>query len=383
MHDLILRGGRLLDPSRGSDCLADVAFSGGLVSGISKGIDSAPAAEVRQIEGCFVVPGLIDLHTHVYWGGTSLGVDAGTVTRASGTTTFIDAGSAGPGNYAGFLRHIIEPSTPRILAFLNISFAGIFGFSRSVMVGECADIRLLDVGEAVRVAKENPATIVGVKVRVGRIAGGTSGIAPLELALEAAEELGLPVMAHIDLPPPNLREIFERLRPGDILTHCFRPFPNAPIVGGRVREEALSARERGVIFDIGHGMGALSFATAKAMFAQGFLPDVISSDVHTLCIDGPAYDLLITLSKFLALGMPLADLVERATIRAARAVRRRELGVLEVGGVGDATILAIEEGRFTYVDSTGEKMISNQRLFCEGCVLAGAFVPVTPRDPLS
>jgi dihydroorotase len=138
-----------------------------------------------------------------------------------------------------------------------------------------------------------------------------------------------------------------------------------------------------VIFDIGHGMGALSFATAKAMLAQGFLPDVISSDVHTLSIDGPAYDLLVTLSKFLALGMSLADLVERATIRAARAVRRRELGVLEVGGVGDATVLAIGAGKFTYVDSTGEKMISDQRLFCKGCVLAGTFVPVTPRDPLS
>jgi dihydroorotase len=272
------------------------------------------------------------------------------------------------------LRHVIEPSAPRILAFLNISFPGIFGFSRSVMVGECADLRLLDVGEAVRVARENRATVVGVKVRVGRIAGGSSGIAPLEMAIEAAEELGLPVMAHIDLPPPDLREVFQRLRPGDILTHCFRPFPNAPIVGGRIREEALLARERGVIFDIGHGMGSLSFATARTMLAQGFLPDVISSDLHALCLDGPVYNLLVTLSKFLAMGMSLADLVERATIRAARAVRRCDLGVLEAGGVGDVTVLRIEEGEYTYVDSTGEKMTSNQRLVCEGCVMAGAFV---------
>jgi dihydroorotase len=374
MHDLLLRGGRLTDPGRGSDYPADVAFSGGLVSEIGTNIDAAQAAEVRQVEGCFVVPGLIDLHTHVYWGGTSLGVDAGAVARASGTTTFVDAGSAGPGNYAGFLRHVIEPSAPRILAFLNISFPGIFGFSRSVMVGECADLRLLDVGEAVRVARENRATVVGVKVRVGRIAGGSSGIAPLEMAIEAAEELGLPVMAHIDLPPPDLREVFQRLRPGDILTHCFRPFPNAPIVGGRIREEALLARERGVIFDIGHGMGSLSFATARTMLAQGFLPDVISSDLHALCLDGPVYNLLVTLSKFLAMGMSLADLVERATIRAARAVRRCDLGVLEAGGVGDVTVLRIEEGEYTYVDSTGEKMTSNQRLVCEGCVMAGAFV---------
>jgi len=383
MHDLILRGGRLLDPGRNINCLGDVAFLRGRISGIGEEVDGAQAAEVRQVDGCFVVPGLIDLHTHVYWGGTSLGVDANKVARASGTTTFIDAGSAGPGNYEGFLRHVIEASTPRILAFLNISFAGVFGFSRSVMVGECADIRLLDVGEAVRVAKENPAAIVGIKVRVGRLAGGASGMAPLEMAIEAAEELGLPVMTHIDLPPPNVREIFKRLRPGDILTHCFRPFPNAPLVGGRIREEALLARERGVIFDIGHGMGSLCFATARGMMEQGFFPDVISSDVHTLCIDGPAYDLLVTLSKFLAMGMPLGDLVERATLRPARAVRRPEFGVLQTGGLGDATILAIEEGRYTYLDCTEEKMISDRRLICKGCVVAGAFMPVEPRGPLS
>jgi dihydroorotase len=378
MHDLILRGGRLLDPSLNHQ--ADVAFSAGHISGIGEEVVGAQATVEHDVDGSFVVPGLIDLHTHVYWGGTSLGVDAGTVARASGTTTFVDAGSAGPGNYAGFLRHVIEPSTPRILAFLNISFAGIFGFSRSVMVGECADLRLLDIGEALRVARENPATIVGIKVRVGRIAGGSNGVAPLDMAIEVAEELSLPVMAHIDLPPPNLRQIFKRLRPGDILTHCFRPFPNAPLAGSRIREEAVLARERGVIFDVGHGMGSLCFATAKGMMEQGFFPDVISSDVHALCVDGPAYDLLVTLSKFLAMGMPLGDLVERATLRPARAVRRPELGRLQTGGLGDATVLAIEEGAYTYLDCTGEKMSSDRRLVCKGCVVAGAFLPVEPRD---
>jgi dihydroorotase len=379
MHDLILRGGRIFDPGRGIDMEADLAFSSSRISGIGGAVDSAEAIEVRPVDGCLVVPGLIDLHTHVYWGGTSLGVDALTVARASGTTTFIDAGSAGAGNYAGFLRHIIEQSRPRVLAFLNISFAGIFGFSRSVMVGECTDMRLLDGSEAIRVAREHPSTIVGIKVRVGRIAGGASGIAPLNQAIEAAEELGLPVMTHIDLPPPNLREIFEYLRPGDILTHCFRPFPNAPIVAGRVREEVLLAREHGVIFDIGHGMGALSFDTARTMMDQGFFPDVISSDVHTLSVDGPAHNLLVTLSKFLSLGMPLPELIACVTARPAQAVRRSELGTLSVGGIGDATVLAVEEGRFDFFDSTGQKMIGGRRLVCKGCVLAGTFMPLTPR----
>jgi dihydroorotase len=379
MYDLILRGGRIFDPGRGIDMEADLAFSSSRISGIGGAVGSAEAVEVRQVDGCLVVPGLIDLHTHVYWGGTSLGVDALTVARASGTTTFVDAGSAGAGNYAGFLRHIIEQSRPRVLAFLNISFAGIFGFSRSVMVGECTDMRLLDGSEAIRVAREHPSTIVGIKVRVGRIAGGASGIAPLTQAIETAEELGLPVMTHIDLPPPNLREIFQHLRPGDILTHCFRPFPNAPIVAGRVREEVLLAREHGVIFDIGHGMGAFSFDTARTMMGQGFFPDVISSDVHSLSIDGPAHNLLVTLSKFLSLGMPLPELIERVTARPAQAVRRPEFGGLSVGGIGDATVLAVEEGRFEFIDSTGQKMIGSRRLVCKGCVLAGTFLPVTTR----
>ena len=207
---------------------------------------------------------LIDLHTHVYWGGTSLGVDAVEVARRSGTTTFVDAGSAGPGNFHGFRRHVIEPSPLRIIPFLNISFPGIFAFSSGVMVGECADLRLLDLRECVRVINANRDLIAGVKVRVGRNAGGASGVAPLDMALEVAGETGLPVMAHLDNPPPSRLEVLSRLRRGDILTHCFRPFPNAPVAGdGRIREEVLEARRRGVIFDIGHGSGSFGFGADR------------------------------------------------------------------------------------------------------------------------
>src|ERR1700732_1635793 len=195
MHDLILRGGCLLDPGRNINCLADVAFSRGRISGIGEEVDGAQAAEERQVDGCFVVPGLIDLHTHVYWGGTSLGVDANKVARKSGTATFVDAGSSGPGNFHGFRRHVIEPSPVRILPIINISHAGIFAFSTTVMVGECADLRLLDPRDCGRVINANRDLIVGVKVRVGRTAGGNSGIAPLDMALEVAGETGLPVMA--------------------------------------------------------------------------------------------------------------------------------------------------------------------------------------------
>jgi predicted amidohydrolase len=227
-------------------------------------------------------------HTHVYWGGTSIGVEAEPIARRSGTTTFVDAGTAGPANFPGFRRHEIEPSRVRILAYLNVSFAGIFAFSRTVMVGEASDLRLLDLNECVRVAREHRDLIVGIKVRVGRGAGGSSGIAPLDMALEVAEELGLPVMAHIDHPPPSRKEVLGRLRPGDVLTHCYRPFPNSLLRSdGAVREEALMARERGVTFDIGHGAGSFGFHACRGLLAAGFPPDVISSDVHVLNVDGP------------------------------------------------------------------------------------------------
>src|SRR5690242_10126349 len=184
MTDLVLKGGRIIDPSQNLDRVADIAFSNGRVQEIGARLAAAPGAEIVDVRGLIVAPGLIDLHTHVYWGGTSLGVDAATVAKKSGTTTFVDAGSSGPGNFHGFRRHVIEPSPLRILPFLNVSFPGIFAFSPTVMVGEAADLRLIDPRECVRVINANRDLIVGVKVRVGRGAGGASGIAPLEMALE-------------------------------------------------------------------------------------------------------------------------------------------------------------------------------------------------------
>jgi dihydroorotase len=166
------------------------------------------------------------------------------------------------------------------------------------------------------------------------------------------------------------------MKPGDILTHCFRPFPNAPIISERqIKAEVIAARERGVVFDIGHGMGSFSFDTARAMMREGFMPDVISSDVHSLCVDGPAFDLLFTLSKFLCLDMPLVDIIRAATTAPAAAVNRPELGTLTPGTPGDASILELRGGSFEYIDSTGQPMIGASRLFCDGVVIDGAWWP--------
>ena len=371
MTHLILTGGRIIDPANGRDEVADIAFADGKVAAIGRDLPAA-GAKIVDVAGKIVTPGLVDLHTHVYWGGTSLGVDAAEIAKKSGTTTFVDAGSSGPGNFHGFRRHVIEPSPVRIIPILNVSHAGIFAFSATVMVGECADLRLLDPRDCVRVINANRDLIVGVKVRVGRTAGGNSGIAPLDMALEVAAEVGLPVMAHLDHPPPSRLEVVSRLRKGDILTHCFRPFPNAPVApDGQVREEIAASRERGVVFDIGHGGGSFGFGTAEAMLAAGFLPDVISSDVHMLSVNGPAYDQITTMSKLLSLGMPLTEVIRASTIAPATAVGRGDIGHLGVGAAGDASIIELAEGAFDYRDVLGDTRQGRQRLIPGGLVIAG------------
>ena len=376
MHDLILHGGRLIDPAQDIDATHDIAFSEGKVAAVAAHIDG-PAKEERDVAGQIVAPGLIDLHTHVYWGGTSIGIDAAIIAERGGTTTLVDAGSAGPGNFLGFRHHVIEPSPVRILAFLNISFPGIFAYSPTVMVGECVDMRLLDLKECVRVIEEHRDLIVGVKVRVGRNAGGMNGAAPLDMAVAVAAETGLPVMAHLDDPPPSRNDVLSRLRPGDVLTHCFKPFPNTPLRSdGEIWEEVLGARDRGIVFDLGHGARSFGFGVARGMLAQGFVPDVISSDVHVLNVNGPVFDLLATLSKFHCLGLDLPTLLRTVTCAPAAVLRRPDLGTLQVGAAGDATVIAVKEGQFDYHDCFGEVLEGQHRLACEGVVQSGNWVTV-------
>ncbi len=167
-----------------------------------------------------------------------------------------------------------------------------------------------------------------------------------------------------------------RLRRGDILTHCFRPFPNAPVfASGAVRPDMRLARERGVVFDIGHGMGSFDFEVAKAMLAEGLAPDVISSDVHLYCVDGPAFDMLVCMSKLMALGMPLLEVLRAATVNPAQAIARPELGALKVGGIGDLAVLRLQPGRFTFVDAVGASLVADQRLVSNGIVIGGKWWP--------
>ena len=370
MHDVVLRNGRVVDPGTGRDEVTDVAFAGGKVAAVGAGLRGT---RERDVSGCIVMPGNIDFHTHVYWGGTSISIDADALARRAGTTTWLDVGSAGPGNFAGFRKHVMEHSQTRILAYLHVGHAGIFAFSKTVMVGESLDMRLMDTANCADVARANPDLIRGIKVRVGANTSGPNGIAPLYHALEAADRAGLPVMCHIDRPPPRYTDVLAELRPGDTLTHCFKPFPNAPCTAdGQVKEACWAARERGVLFDIGHGAGSFDFGVAEAMMKAGFPPDIISSDVHVLCIDGPAFDNMETMSKFLTLGMALPEIVRAVTVTPAKALRRPDLGDLSVGSTGDATVMRIEDGRFTFSDVSGQTREGRQRFALDSVVVAGA-----------
>ena len=383
--DLILKGGTLIDPAQDIHQEMDVAVKDGTITALGERIDDH-AARVIDVSGKLIVPGLIDLHTHVYWGGTSLGIQPEKILARSGVTTWVDAGSAGAGNFIGFKEHVIETSRVRILPFLNIGFAGIFGYIKAspedtppTWIGELCDVRLANLNEAVDMARKFTDLIVGIKIRSG-IDGSCDfpGLEPVLTAKKAAEEVGKPLMVHIGYAPPTTRELLPVLRKGDILTHAFRGDPNSLLDGkGKIVPELKDARQRGVILDLGHGAGSFSFDAARKMLEQNIEPDVISTDIHAASVDGPAYDLPTTMSKMLNLGMSLESIVQAVTYHPANAIGyENELGSLQVGTVGDITVLELQEGEFLFQDCFNGEIKGQKRLVPMLTIVAGEILNI-------
>ncbi|MBA7688149.1 Deacetylase [subsurface metagenome] len=365
MYDLLLKGGTVIDPCQGIERTMSVAVKQGKIARLGENIDEKEAKKTLHLYQQLVCPGLIDLHTHVYWGGTPLGVVADSIGLRSGVTTFVDAGSSGAANFLGFKEHIIKKSTCQIFAFLNISYPGIFGFSADLMYGESQHLELLNVPAAVKVGKKYPQFIKGIKVRESMNSTGNQGLHPMHLAMRAAEELRKPLMVHIGKPPPDSRQILSFLREGDIITHAFRGNPNGLLdEKGYIAPELIEARKRGVIVDLGHGMGSLSFHVAEKMMEQGFFCDTISSDVHALSAGGPAFDLPTTMSKMLNLGMPLSEVVRATTYKPALVLAEEDqIGHLQPGSIADIAVLELRQGKFEFYDGFEHKMVGNKRLF--------------------
>lgn len=379
MYDLLIRGGHVIDPASDLDAPTDLAVQGGRVALVAPTIDPAAARSTIDATGQIVTPGLVDLHTHIYWGVTYWGIEADPVAARSGVTTWLDVGSAGAYSFPGFRRYVKDASRARVFCLLNLSAIGLIA-----PTWEFTNLDYCDVDLAARTVEENRDIILGIKARIDSNTTRGVGIRPLELARTLADRVDLPLMVHIGSGPPSMGAIAELLRPGDILTHCFTGGDHRLLTDeGRLAPLARELQGRGVILDIGHGAGSFNYRVAEAALAEGVLPDVISSDIHQLSVQGPMFDLPTTLSKFLELGMGLPEIIDRATRRPALAMRRPDLGTLAVGSPADIAIFRIEEGDYTFYDVAMNPRKATRRLICTETLLEGEPLPRLPERPLA
>ncbi len=349
MPVLTLRGGRVIDPAQAVDGRFDVTIEDGRVAAISTpgARQHVPGERIEDVDGLLVVPGLLDLHGHWYE-GSPYGVD----TRANlrgGVTTAVDAGTAGFSNFGDFRRLTIDASSARILAFVHVAAAGL----ATTIAGELEDVRYARPRETAAIASDHRDVVVGVKVRLGTGACGGNVDAALDAALEAARLAGTPLMAHI-AEGADVRATLTRMRSGDILTHAFTA-SGPGILGddGRLLPEAHAARQRGIRFDVGHGCGSFSWGTAARALDEGFGPDAISTDLHRYSIERPVVDLPTTMSRYLALGLSMPEVIAATTVNPARILGRSDLGSLRPGNPGDATVLRLDDTPVELADSNG------------------------------
>jgi dihydroorotase len=381
-YSLLVKGGRVIDPSQGISDELDVAISGSRVARLAKNIPESSAELVLDARGRIVTPGLIDLHVHVYDSATPLGIPPDPNCIAKGVTTAVDAGTSGAHTFPGLRRFIINVASTRIYALLNISTIGMTPNSFDNQWGELLDLRHANPRLAIQTIEKNRDVILGIKIRLGKNLSGEHDLQALKLAREAADAVQLPIMVHIGGTTSPLPKILAMLKKGDIVTHCYRASSEGILnEKGRVLPAAFKAGERGVHFDVGHGQGSFAFEVAEKAMAQGLLPGTISSDLHHYNVYGPVFDLATTLSKFLLLGMTLEQVIERATTNAARALTfPLGLGTLKEGAEADVAVFELREGNFDFVDTVKQKRRGQLKLVPAATVKSGAIYG-GPTDP--
>ena len=377
--DLVIKGGELLDPSQGLRAKRDIGIRFGRIEALEADIPATRALRLLDASGRMVVPGLIDLHSHVYPYGSAIGIPADELIQFQGTTTMVSAGDAGANNFAAFRRYIVGQSRTRLYAFVHIANIGL----TSVPEPELANLGFARPEAAAKAVAENAEIALGVKVRMSENVIGKAGMEPLKRAIRACEIAGggARVMCHIGgvATPDLMSQILDALRPGDILTHCFSGFPNEAgkftniVQEGKLLPAALAAKKRGVMFDIGHGGGSFDFTVAEAAMQQGCMPDTISSDIHVFSGNSPGMPYLTwVMSKFMALGFTLEQVVQMATAVPAGIINRMpKLGTLQVGAPADATLIELVQGPVEFVDTRNNKRQGKAYIKPVNTVLAG------------
>lgn len=368
-YDLLIRGGHVIDPRNSLDGPADIAIKDGVIAAVGKSIEPALATKVIEAQGLYVTPGLVDMHVHLYTGtglktltGDQSVYPDGFSFRAC-TTTMADAGTSGWRNFEDFKQRVIDRFKTRVFAFVNIVGDGMNGKNEQ-------DVGSMDSTAAAAIAKKYPETVVGFKT--AHYAG--PDWSAVDRVLEAGRLAGLPVMVDYGIVVPERphEEFYlKKMRPGDIYTHMWRKFDPTIDEKGQVRPYLFAARKRGVIFDVGHGAGSFIWRYAVPSMAQGFIPDSISTDLHTGSMNAGMKDIVNVMSKMLTLGMPLQEVVLKSTWNPARYIHREKFGHLSVGAPADIAVFRLERGNFGFIDSDRFVRQGDRRLGCEMTLLGG------------
>lgn len=373
-YDLLIQGGHVIDPKNGVSAIRDVAIQGGRIAAVAPHLESKDALHAVNAAGLYVTPGLVDLHMHVYAGTGERDSYAGDnsvypdgFTFRVGVTTVVDAGGSGWRNFEDFKQRIVDRSKTRVLAFLNIVGNGMRGprFEN--------DVNDMQAAPAAEMAKRYKDLIVGFKSAHFARPGWTS----VERAVEAGNIAGIPVM--VDFGParperPLYDLLTKKLRPGDIYTHSYSGVRHELTDEGKVNPGLFEGRKRGVIFDVGHGAGSFAWRVALPALRQGFLPDSISTDTHIDSMNAGMKDMLNVMSKFLALGLSVDEVIARSTWNPAKEIRHEELGNLSVGSPADIAVLSVQEGRFGFTDMYGARLDGTRKFVCEMSVRNGKVV---------
>jgi dihydroorotase len=373
-YELLLRGGHVIDPRNNISANRDVAIAAGKIAAVAPQIEPSSAAKTVDVAGLHVVPGLVDIHTHVYAGTGEKGSYAGDnslypdgFTLRACVTTIADAGSSGWRNFEDFKQRIIDRSQTRVLAFLNIVGAGMRGAKFE------NDLNDMEAKPTADMAKKYPGVVVGVKT--AHYAGPEW--TPVERAVEAGTQANIPVMVdfgtnHKERPVADL--VTKKLRPGDIYTHMYSGLREEQLPSGKVNPGLFEGRKRGVIFDVGHGGGSFAWRIAVPALKENFGPDSISTDLHVGSMNAGMKDMPNVMSKFLVMGIALDDVIRMSTWNPAKELKQDARGHLSVGADADVSVLRLEQGSFGYVDSFGGRLKGTQRLTCEMTMRDGKVV---------